>query len=148
MSKKIIGSIHWSFWLIGALALIWNAMGVLNFFAQMDPDMLATYPQSHRTLIETQPAWSKAGFVFSVFGGVIGGILLLLRKSAAFYAFVISLLGTVLVMIHTIGSNIDFSLFDTVLTIAMPLVMAAFLVWYSKWTERRGWISGGLSGSH
>jgi hypothetical protein len=148
MSEKIIGNIHWSYWLISALALIWNAMGVMNFFAQMDPDMLATYPQSHRALIETQPVWSKAGFVLSVFGGVIGGILLLLRKTTAFYAFVISLLGTIVVMLHTIGSNIEFSLFDIVLTIAMPLIVAAFLLWYSKWAKRIGWISDALSSSH
>jgi hypothetical protein len=70
------------------------------------------------------------------------------RFSAAFYAFVISLLGTIVVMIHTIGSNIDFSLFDVVLTIAMPLIVAAFLLWYSKWAKRIGWIGGALSDSH
>jgi len=30
------GSVHWSFWLIGGLALIWNALGGINFFAQIN----------------------------------------------------------------------------------------------------------------
>jgi hypothetical protein len=138
MNENITGKVHWSFWLIGALALIWNAMGVMNFFAQMDPQVLATYPQSHRSLIETQPIWSKAGFILSVFGGAIGALLLLLKKPMAYYAFIISLAGTILVMIHTFSSKIDFSPFDIVLTIAMPLIVAGFLVWYSKSAERKG----------
>ena len=41
MNDNTVGDVHWSFWTIGAVALIWNAMGVINFFAQMNPDVLA-----------------------------------------------------------------------------------------------------------
>jgi hypothetical protein len=47
-------------------------------------------------------------------------------------------------MIHTIGiasSTIEFSLFEIVVMILMPLVVAAFLIWYSKQAESKGWIS-------
>ena len=37
--------------------------------------------------------------------------------------------------------TIDFSAFDIFLTILMPLLVAAFLIWYSMWAERKGWIS-------
>lgn len=141
MNDEKIKGVHWSFWVIGIVALIWNAMGVMNFFMQMDADILATYPESHRALIESQPVWSTGGFVLSVFGGAFGCILLLIRKSAATYLFIASLLGTIAVMAHTLSSGINFSAFDIVLTIVMPLVVAAFLVWYSKQAERKGWIS-------
>ncbi|NQV82428.1 MAG: hypothetical protein HQ494_01295 [Rhodospirillales bacterium] len=141
MNDETDGGVHWSFWAIGVGTLIWNLMGVMNFFMQTDPDMLATYPESHRALIETQPVWSAGGFVLSVFGGAIGCLLILFRKSAATYLFIAALLGTIAVMAHTLSSGISFSAFDIVLTIVMPLVVAAFLVWYSKWVERKGWIS-------
>ena len=131
---------NWGFWIISVVALIWNAMGVMNFFVQMDPANLANYPVSHRALIETQPAWAKAGFALSVFGGTLGAVLLLLKKATASYAFVVSLFGTVLVMIHTLGSEIDFSAFDIGLTIVMPLLVAAFLVWYAALGKRKDWI--------
>jgi len=31
--------VHWSFRVIGAVALIWNAMGVMNYFGQMNAEM-------------------------------------------------------------------------------------------------------------
>jgi len=32
MNDENVGGVHWSFWAIGAIALIWNVMGVINFF--------------------------------------------------------------------------------------------------------------------
>ena len=140
MSNEKNGTVHWSFWAIGGVTLIWNLMGIMNFFMQMAPQMLATYPPSHRALIETQPIWAYGGFVLSVFGGALGCLLLLFRKSAATYLFAASLLGTIAVMAHTLSSGIKFNPFDIVLTIVMPLLVATFLVWYSKRAERKGWI--------
>jgi hypothetical protein len=36
MSDETVGGVHWSFWAIGAVALIWNVMGSINFFVQME----------------------------------------------------------------------------------------------------------------
>ncbi len=38
MKDETTDGVHWSFWLIGAVGLIWNVMGVMNFFAQMSAD--------------------------------------------------------------------------------------------------------------
>jgi hypothetical protein len=39
MNNENAGPVHWSFWAIGAVALIWNVMGKINFFAQMNTEM-------------------------------------------------------------------------------------------------------------
>ena len=143
MNEKTVAAVHWSFWVIGAFALIWNALGSLNYLGQMNADLLATMPETHRAIIEGRPAWATGGFALSVFSGALGGLLLLLRKSAAFYLFVASLLGTIVTMIHTINvatSTIDFSSGEIVVMILLPLVVAAFLIWYSKKAESNGWI--------
>ncbi|MGB5541117.1 MAG: hypothetical protein WBO37_13580 [Gammaproteobacteria bacterium] len=47
-------------------------------------------------------------------------------------------------MIHTLGvarSAIDFSPFERFMMILMPLVVAAFLVWYSRLAGSKGWLS-------
>jgi hypothetical protein len=141
MNDENVGGVHWSFWAIGTVMLIWNVMGVVNYFAQMDPDVLAAYRESERAIVEGRPAWATGAFAIAVFGGALGCLLLLLRKSAAFYFFIASLLGVIVTMTHTLGVGIDFGLGEILGIILMPLVVAAFLIWYSKQAEIKGWIS-------
>ena len=141
MNDENVGDVHWSFWVIGAIALIWNVLGSINFFVQMNPGMVAVYRESERAIIEGRPAWATVGFAIAVFGGALGCILLLLKKSVAYYLFIASLLGVIVTMIHTLGIGIDFSPFEILMMILMPLVVAAFLIWYTKQAENKGWIS-------
>ena len=141
MSDGKDGDIHWSFWAIGTFALIWNFLGVANYFVQMDPGMLDAYRQSERAIIEGRPAWATAAFAISVFGGSIGCILLLLRKSAALYLFAISLIGTTATIFHALGVGINFGFAEILGIILMPLAVPALLIWYSKYTENKSWIS-------
>jgi hypothetical protein len=71
----------------------------------------------------------------------MGGLLLLLRRSIAFYLFAASLLGVLVTMLHTLGSGIQFGLGEILGIILLPVVVAAFLAWYSMLAERKGWIS-------
>jgi hypothetical protein len=141
VNERTVGGVHWSFWAIGAVALIWNVMGVINFFVQMNPDVLTAYRESERAIIEGRPAWTTGGFAIAVFGGALGCVLLLLRKSAAYYLFIASLLGVIVTMAHALGVGIDFGLGEILGIILIPLVVAAFLIWYSKQAESKGWIS-------
>ena len=143
MNDESAGGIHWSFWVAGAFALIWNVLGSVNYLAQMNADMVATLPETHRAIIEGRPAWATGGFAIGVFGGAIGGLLLLLRKSAANYFFVVSLVGIVVTMIHTINIasfTIEFSASEIFVMILMPLLVAVFLIWYARRARNQGWI--------
>ncbi len=141
MNDETVRRVHWSFWVIGAFTLIWNVAGVANFFAQMNPDVLAAYRESERLIVEGRPAWATGAFAMAVFGGALGCLLLLLRNSAAFYLFIASLLGVIVTMIHTLGVGIDFGPGEILGIILMPLVLAAFLIWYSKLAESKGWVT-------
>ena len=140
MNDKTVGGIHWSFWIISVVALIFNLMGVVNYFVQMSADSLASFPESYRPIIEGRPAWATGGFAMAVFGGSIGCLLLLLRKSTAFYVLIASLLGVIVTMIHIFGVA-GFSSFEIWMGALMQLVVTAFLIWYSKQAESKGWIS-------
>ncbi len=140
MNDKTVGGIHWSFWIISVVTLIFNAMGVINFFVQMNADSLASFPESYRPFIEGRPAWATAAFAIAVFGGSLGCLLLLLRKSAATYLFIASLLGVIVTMVHIFGVA-GFSSFEIWIGVLMQLVVAAFLIWYLKLAERKGWTS-------
>ena len=140
MNDENVSDIHWRFWVVAVLALIWNVMGVMNFIVQMNPDMLAAYRESERAIVEGRPAWATGAFAIAVFGGALGALLLILRKSAASYLFMASLFGVILTMIHTLGVGIEFGLGEILGIILMPLAVAAFLIGYSKHAESKGWI--------
>lgn len=110
MNEKTVASVHWSFWLIGAFALLWNVMGAMNYLGQMNAEMVAAYPETHRAIIEGRPAWATAAFAIAVFGGALGCLLLLLRKSVAYYLFIASLVGVIVTMIHTLRVDAEFTL--------------------------------------
>lgn len=124
--------------MVGIAALIWNGLGVINFFAQMDPDVLASYRESERATVEGRPLWATGAFVLAVFGGALGCLLLLLRNSAAYYLFIASLLGVIGTMTHALGLGIDLGLGEILGIVLMPLAVAAFLIWYSKQAKNKG----------
>lgn len=142
MNDKTIGGVHWSFWAIGAIALIWNVAGSVNFFAQMNAHTVASMPESYRAVIETRPAWGTGAFAIAVFSGALGCLLLLLRKAAAYYFFIGSLLGVIVQTVPNLGvagSTNDFG--PDLAGALMSLVVAAFLIWYSNRVKIKGWIS-------
>lgn len=143
MNAENVGRVHWSFWAIGAVALIWNLMGVVNFFMQMNPDALAAMPESQRAIVASRPAWATGAFAIAVLSGSAGCLLLLLRRSAATYLFVVSLIAMIVHMIPYLGmsgSTIKFGAMEISMFILMPLAVAAFLIGYAKRGQRKGWL--------
>lgn len=129
---------HWSFWVICVIALIWNVMGSMNFIMQADPEMVANYPEEAQSLIASRPLWATIAFAIAVFGGVLAEILLLLKKSVAYYLFVASFLGALITNIHTFQVSSAVGIWVGSL---MSLIIAAFLIWYSKLVKRKGWVN-------
>ena len=144
MSNEPIGSVHWSFWLITVVALLWNIGGAINYLMQTDLAFVATLPETHRAIIEGRPVWATGGFAIGVFGGAIGCLLLLFRKISAFYMFIVSLLGVLVTMLHTMNvaiSIIEFSFFEIIVMILMPIIVAAILIWYANQAMSKDWIN-------
>ena len=69
-SEKIEG-VHWSSWLIGALTLIWNVLGSINFITQMNSSTIASMPQAYRLVINSCPMWASAAFAIGETGVII-----------------------------------------------------------------------------
>ncbi len=140
MNDKTVGGIHWSFWVIGAITLIFNLMGVINYFVQMNANSLASFPEQYRPIIEGRPAWATVAFAIAVFGGSLGCLLLLLKKSVAYYVLIVSLLGVIVSMMHIFGVA-GLSSLEVWMGVLMQLVVTVFLIWYSMLAEGKGWTS-------
>lgn len=134
---------HWSFWLIGVVALIWNGLGVLNFFMQFNPEAMEMMPEWWHAVIENRPMWAMLSMVVAVFGGAFGAILLLVRKRWALQVFMASLTGVVLTMVHSlsvVGPMVEVGFRQVFEAVVMSIVVGVFLIWYTHFAKGRSWL--------
>ena len=140
MSDAAPVSIHWSFWLVGGFAVLWNALGGVNFVMQVSMADLSFMPEWWKNVAESRPAWATGAMAVGVFGGVLGGLLLLLKKAVAYFVFIASLFGTIVTLTHALG--IDGAGFRQIFEgLIMPVVVALALIFYTKMAANKGWIS-------
>ena len=140
MSAGTLGGARtpWHLWAVGLVAVLWNGLGCFDYtmtqtrrdewFAQMGmtPDQLAYF--------EAMPAWTHGAWAIGVWGGLLGGVLLLLRRKLAMPMFVVSFLGWLA------GAVYAFALSDGIEAMGpmwpMQIVIGAgclFFIWYA-WT--------------
>lgn len=133
------------FWIVSALALLWNLMGVGAYLGQayMSTEDLQAMPEAHQKLLEAQPAWYTAAFAVAVFAGAIGCLALLLRKKWARQILIVSLLGILLQQLYM------FFLSDTLEVMGtnamyMPLIIVIvgfLLVFLARAATDKEWLS-------
>lgn len=132
-----------SFWIISVIALLWNLMGVNQYLimAFKTESFKEMYTPEKLAIVEATPVWATAAFAIAVFAAAFGCIALLLRKKIATPLFLISFLAIIVQNIDSI-IRIDFSIFNSFEKImhAMILIVGLFLIWYSKFAYRKGWI--------
>ena len=84
------------------IALLWNLIGVINFFIQVNlsEEAIAALQEAEQALMNSTPLWSLVAFAIGVFGGAIGSLGLLIQKKWAFYPLLLSLVGVVAQMTY------------------------------------------------
>jgi len=143
MNNLAVVKAHWSFWLITLLALIWNLGGIINYLMQTNLELVANLPETHKAIIMGRPAWATGGFALGGFGGALGCLMLLFKKSASRYWFYASLVGIVITMLHTVNiaiSSVNFTLAEIIIMIALPLLVAVSLIWFTLFAMRKHWV--------
>ncbi len=125
---------HFSFWLIAGAGLLWNLMGCLTYIAQSSPDTVAQMSAVQQAIIAGRPAWATAGIAAGVFGGAVGCILLLLRRSVALPVFILSAAGMIVASVFTL------QVVGVTPPMVLALLIAVALVWYASITRRFGWL--------
>ena len=127
----------WHLWVIGVVALLWNGMAAIDFSAtalRIEP-YLASVAQPVKDHIFALPVWTFAIWGIATWTGLIGSLLLLLRRGAAVPLLGVSLAGAAGMFIVALvypapGGNAGFA--------AIIVVIAALLLAYSVAMRRRG----------
>lgn len=87
-----------SFWIVGILAVLWNAFGAYDYtMSQLrDPAYLAQFKPSVVAMLDSLPAWAVAAWATGVWGSLAGALLFLAKSRHAATAYLLSLAGAII----------------------------------------------------
>jgi hypothetical protein len=134
----------WHFWVVGVVALLFNAIGVFDFVmsftqgasymasAGMNPAQIDHYLG--------MPIWMKFVWAIGVWGAFLASVLLLLRKKLALPIFVVSLAAFLLSLVYTYVLTNGAAIMGekVAMSSAVITVLLLFFIWYSRLMTKRG----------
>lgn len=142
MTRENLTKPHWLFWIISIIALLWNIAGTANYLMQTNPENIANMPQTYQVFIEARPTWATAAFAITVFAAVIGCILLLLKRYAAMFMFIISTFALIIVSINaTMFVSENPNTVSIIAGVGSSVLVAIFLLWFTKFCKTKNWIA-------
>lgn len=95
----------WHLWLIGVLALLWNAMGALDFtMTQLHSEAyLKDFTPEQKAYFFGYPFWGVCAWFVATWGSLVASLLLLLRRKLASPAFAAALACSLITFIYSYG---------------------------------------------
>lgn len=95
-------STPWHLWLVGILGLLWNAMGAFDYLMTetQNESYMSRFTPEQLEFFYGFPTWVVALWAIAVWGGVLGAILLLLRRRLAAPVLLVSFLAMIGTSIH------------------------------------------------
>jgi hypothetical protein len=135
------GKTPWHLWLVGGVALLWNAFGGFDYIMTQTRNAayLAQFTAEQRAYFESFPMWMEAVWGIGVWGAVAGSLLLLLRRNWAFPAFLASLIAFVIGVVYgqISGGNAVMGSTGLIFSAVIFLLGLGFVL-YSRAMARRG----------
>ena len=129
-------------WVIGVVALLWSAMGAMDYVMTQTGNeaYMSNFTPEQLAFFYGFPAWVDATWAIAVWGGVLGAILLLVRRRHAVWVFLASLIAMVVTTFHNyvLSNGLDvvgdaFSLGFT----AVIFLIALVLFFYARAMHKR-----------
>jgi len=130
-------------WVVGVLALLWNAFGCFDYLMTVTANQtyLGKMPSDTIAYMEALPKWLTAMWAVGVWSGLIGAILLLMRSRHAVLAFGLSFIGAIVGMGYQMLMTQRPASMTAGSMALMPwviILICAFLLWYSWNAEKKG----------
>jgi len=129
-------------WIIGVVTLLWNAMGAFDYvMTEMQNEAyLKEFSEEQMAFFTSFPSWLVVFWALAVWGGVVGSLLLLLRKRSAALVLLVSFLSMVVTTIHNLGFSNAAEIMGTTGAIfsAVIFLVSLGLVLYSRAMVKRG----------
>ena len=135
-----------AWYMIAAIAaLLWNLLGIAMFALQytLSPEALAQLPAEQQSLYAAFPAWTWIAYGVAVFAGALGSLMLVLRRRAATWLLLLSLLGVIAQFTWQAFLGEAVALLGAAHALGLPLfilAVAALLYWFARHAAARGWL--------
>ncbi len=130
-------------WVVGIIALLWNAMGAMDYIMTQTRNeaYMSQFSPEQLEFFYGFPGWAVAAWAIAVWGGVLGAVLLLLRKRFAVPVFLASLVGMVITSFQNYvlsnGMEVVGDAFVLAFTVVI-FVVAVALYFYARAMQKRG----------
>jgi hypothetical protein len=126
----------WHLWVVGIVALLWSAMGAMDYVMTQTKNeaYMSAFTPEQLEFFYGLPAWAVATWAVAVWGGVLGAILLLLRRRHAVGVFLASLIAMVITAfqnyvlsngMEVMGDAFSLSFTATIFVVALALFLYA-----------------------
>ncbi len=136
-----------TFWIVGGAALVWNLIGFVVYFTtmKMSPEDMAVFTQAQQNVLNSTPMWATSANAIAVNAGVLGSLLLLLRKAWAVPLFILSFAGILAQDLHFFVLANGLEVWGTdapIIKIHVAVILIApALILYARSAKAKGWIS-------
>jgi hypothetical protein len=129
-------------WVVGTLALLWNAVGAFDYSAtqlRLESYMSQFTPEQLEYFYGF-PAWTVAAWAIAVWSSLIGSLALLLRRSWAVWLFGAAIAGMAVTTLYNFVLSDGLSMMGTGAAVftAVIWIIALFLFFYARSMSQRG----------
>ncbi len=137
-----VESTPWHLWVIGVVALVWSAMGAMDYVMTQTRNeaYMSGFTPEQLSFFYSIPVWAVATWAIAVWGGVLGALLLLIRRRHAVWVFLVSLIAMVITTFQNYllsnGLEIMGDAFSLGFTAAIFLFALAFFL-YARVMHKR-----------
>jgi hypothetical protein len=132
------------YWVIAAVALMWNLLGCAFFAMEMfaQEAMMESMTQAQKEWARSIPGWIYFVYGLAVSTGVAGSIGLFLRKGWAITMFAVCLAAVIVQMGYSmiIAGGLQATGPSGLVMPSLVIAFAAALLWFSWFARGRGWI--------
>jgi hypothetical protein len=129
--------------LVAVASLLWNSVGAFDFLMTQTRNKayMASFSQAQLDFYYGFPAWVMAAWGIAVWGGVLGSLMLLIRRRQALPLFLASLICLVLTDVRNLGFTDGLKVMGGAQALAITAVIfaiAVLLLVYARSMRRRG----------
>ena len=134
------------FWTVAILLVLWESIGVYFCLDQIQHGAAsAMWEQTpyHQAFYKTLPGWYNYAYAVATFGGLLGGLALLLRERRAIYLFWASLIAVIIQFGYTFSMTDLIAHEGAAKVVPFPVFIAlvgVFAIWFAALAARKGWI--------
>ena len=132
------------YWVAAVAALLFELAGCFFYLVEvrMSAADIAALPLDQAAMLAARPAWYYAAFGIAVWVGLLGAVLLLLRRQWAVWALLVSLVAVIIQFSSAfIVPEMRAMTPSDALFVPVVVIIIAYAFWqFSRLAGRRGWL--------